>query len=96
MRYVVTEIEGDWMPRVYGGKMDSARHGAGLSVHVLDVPYNRRVVFTARTEDLPSGGNITPRTNDERRAEVREAAATRCDLLNRLDEIARQAQGAVA
>lgn len=89
-RYVVTEIEGDLWPRGSGGgSMDSERHRAGLSVHVLDVPFGRRIVFTARTEDLPSGGNIAPRTSEERRAEVRAAAATRCELLNRLDEIAR-------
>ena len=60
---------------------------------MLDTAFNRRVVFTARTEDLPSGGNIAPRTTAERNGLVRAAAATRCDLLNRL---AREAQGAVA
>ena len=69
--------------------MDSERHRAGLSVHVLDTAFNRRVVFTARTEDLPSGGNIAPLTSDERRTKVRAAAATRCEALNRLNEIAR-------
>src|SRR6476469_1297965 len=98
MRYVVTEIAGDLKARRFsgGGSMLHGRHMAGLSVHVLDTAFNHRIVFTARTEDLPSGGNIAPRTGDERRADVRAAAATRCDLLNRLDEIARQAQGAVA
>ena len=47
--------------------MDSERHASGMSAHVLDTAFNYRIVFTARTEDLASGGNIAPRTNAERR-----------------------------
>lgn len=93
MRYVVTEIEGYLQPST------SSAVRQGLSVHVEDTAFNRRVVFTARTEDFNSNAlddDGMPMDREQRRALIRERAAVRCDLLNRLDEIAREAQGAVA
>jgi len=91
MRYVVTEIEGYAIVLPLRMKNSTGGVRPGIACHVIDTAYNHRVVFHARTEDID--GNMS---HAERRRTVRERAATRCDLLNRLDEIAREAQGAVA
>ena len=93
MRYVVTEMWGYNLTLPVCEKKSSGNSREGLAVQVLDTAWNHRVVFSAKSEDYVGGGG---RTRVTAFAHVRELAATRCDLLNRLDEIARQAQGAVA
>lgn len=68
-RYVVTELEGYATTNPYG----SRRH-PGLSVHVVDVPFNHRVVGTWRSEDY--GGAWRGRVT------ARHLANARCAVLN--------------
>jgi hypothetical protein len=86
-RYVVRETEG-WRIRF---PIKQSGEVPGIECVVLDTLYNHRQVASFTSESFLGSGD-----NSVMRGMAREAAATRCDLLNRLDEIARQAQGAVA
>ena len=82
MRYVVTEIEGY---RITPGRGTShSKSSPGTAFAIIDTLWNHRIVAQFETE---RGAHI--RANQRPVAEVRAEAATRCDLLNRLDEIAR-------
>lgn len=88
-RYVVRECEGY---RITARIKRLAYHARpGLECVVLDTAWNYRQVasFTSEVE-WPNLGWLAMRER------TREKAAARCDVLNRLDEIAREAQGAVA
>ncbi len=84
MRYVVTEIEGYAIRLPMGERNGSAK--AGLSVQVVDTAWNHSVVAVFRSETGQSRWGVAGM-----REYAREQARTRCDLLNRLDEIARSA-----
>ena len=77
MRYVVTEIEGYNEPSC--GKIHSPQ---GLSCHVIDTLWNRRMIASFRTEDDTYRG----RAHYYRRILVREQSQRLCDELNRAEE----------
>lgn len=72
-RFEVTELEGYFTPR-----KGYSKGPAGLSVHIVDVPWNRKLVFTARTENV-SKRNVN---HEQARAFLREQARERCAALN--------------
>ena len=88
-RYVVRETEGYRIASPI--RLLAFDALPGIECVVLDTAWNYRWVASFTSEQFR--GN---RSRALMFARAREAAATRCDLLNRLDEIARQAQGAVA
>lgn len=75
-RYIVREIEG-W-------RTSESRGKPGIECVVLDTAWNHRRVASFTSEQFVSG--ISRRAMFAR---ARTESATRCDLLNRLDEIAR-------
>jgi hypothetical protein len=88
-RYVVRECEGY---RIAPTIKRLAYHALpGVECVVLDTAWNHRRVVSFSSEQYG------PKLGRARMiAAAREDAATRCDLLNALDEIGRGAQGAVA
>jgi hypothetical protein len=79
-RYVVRETEG-WQIRLPIREVGKV---PGIECVVLDTACNHRQVASFTSESFNGYGD-----NAVMRAKAREAAATRCDLLNRLDEIGR-------
>ena len=79
-RYVVTTIEGDWLPRHASPALP-----VNLSAHVIDTAWNRRVVATYRTESFGRRrrfGRAAYATMQETRAAVIEAAQGDADRRN--------------
>lgn len=70
-RFIVTELEG-----FASEARPWSRTQPGLSVHVIDVPYARRIVATYRSEDEPH------RTEAERREAIRRRARGHALMLN--------------
>ena len=70
-RFVVTEIS---------GYTDTSKL-EGLTAHVIDRPYNCRVVASYRSEDIAQGG-VNRRTSEMNREEVRRRAREHAERLN--------------
>ena len=72
MRYVVTELEG------FGNADPRSSHAnPGLSCHVIDTAWNRRLIATYRTEDLPVQAR-----HEGKRIRVRRMASDHAARLN--------------